>query len=210
MGSVGATVLARGLGAMLALFLTPVAAAAEATQHISLTGSAVRFTVPVNLKAFTIHGRVDDLSGSALLDSGKSGFVLRDIKVSVPVESIDTGIAVRDRHMRERVFQTTSGELPAVTFVAEEARCPRVGERARCTVAGTLSIRGTARPFSIDLDVGRDERGYRASGVSIVRLSDYGIERPRQFGVITADEILLEVDLCAMASLPPVPAAHEE
>ncbi len=195
---------------MLALFLAPVAAAAEGTQHISLTGSAVRFTVPVNVKAFTIHGRVDDLSGSALLESRESGFVLRRIEVSVRVESLDTGIALRDRHMRERVFQTTSGELPAVTFLAEEAGCPRVGERTRCTVDGSLSIRGTARPFSIDLDVVRDERGYRASGASIVRLSDYGIERPRKFGVITADEILLEIDLSSRASLPPVPAAHEE
>lgn len=209
MGSIGATVFARGVGAMLALCLAPVAAAAEATQHIALTGSAVRFTVPVNLKAFTIHGKAD-LAGSALLDSGKSGFVLRGIEVSVPVESLDTGMALRDRHMRERIFRTASGELPAVTFAAEEARCPLVGERARCTVAGSLSIRGRPRPFSIDLDVVRDERGYRASGASIVRLSDYGIKRPRQFGVITADEILLEIDLSAIASLPPTPAAHEE
>ena len=66
-----------------------------------------------------------------------------------------------------------------------------------CQVSGTLAIRGVARPFSIPLKIRAEGAAFRATGESTVKLSDYGIEQPSQFGVKTADEIQLHIEFSA-------------
>ena len=63
-----------------------------------------------------------------------------------------------------------------------------------CEVSGSLAIRGVARPFSIPLKIRAEGAAYRATGESKVKLSDYGIEQPSQFGVRTADEVQLHIE----------------
>ena len=47
------------------------------------------------------------------------------------------------------------------------------------------------------LKIRADGAAFRATGESAVKLSDYGIEQPSQFGVKTADEIQLHIEFSA-------------
>jgi polyisoprenoid-binding protein YceI len=116
----------------------------------------------------------------------------------MPVTALRTGMRLRDKHMRERIFETEAGDMPDVVFASERSTCRRVEDAARCRIIGTLSIRGIARPLSAEAFVTRNGPGYRAEAEARVLLSDYGIERPRQFGVVAADSIVLRVELTAI------------
>ncbi len=118
----------------------------------------------------------------------------------MPVKSILTGMAVRDEHMRRYIFTTADGKTPDLHFEGAEAACAAQAGRSSefsCQVSGALSIRGVARPFSIALKIRAEGTVYRAAGESTVKLSDYGIEQPSQFGVKTADEIQLHIEFSA-------------
>jgi polyisoprenoid-binding protein YceI len=174
--------------------------------RLALRGE-VRFTVPVNLRVLTIHGWTRALTGSVAVAPDEGGFALRDAALRVAVASLSTGMRLRDRHMRERIFATEDGGLPDVVFDSHASRCRLAGETAFCFVEGRLAIRARGRPFTVDLRVTRGGGAYRAAGEGRVRLSDYGIERPSQFGLKTADEVLLEIEV--VGELAPPNAADD-
>ena len=66
-----------------------------------------------------------------------------------------------------------------------------------CQVSGKLSIRGQARPFAPTLNVKEQSSTFRASGEGLVKLSDYGIPIPKQFGVSTSNEVKLKLTFAA-------------
>ena len=116
----------------------------------------------------------------------------------MPVNTLNTGMGLRDSHMRKYVFTTSDGQTPDVKFVASKATCSAAGaNQSTCHVSGDLSIRGTARPFTIALKVTENDGSYRASGEGIVKLSTYGIPQPSQLGVHTDDDIKLRLEFTA-------------
>lgn len=116
----------------------------------------------------------------------------------MPVKSILTGMSIRDEHMRRYIFTLDGNQTPDLRFEAGDTVCAAAGRgnEFTCRMVGTLAIRGTARPFSILLKVRAESAGagFRASGDSTVKLSDYSIATPSQFGVKTADEIQLHIE----------------
>ena len=101
--------------------------------------------------------------------------------------------------MRRYVFTTSGGEVPDLRFEGGNASCPGVlaGHEATCNISGTLSIRGIPRSFSVMLKIREANGGpsFRGGGDSVVRLSDYGIDPPSQFGVKTANEIQVHLEI---------------
>ena len=106
---------------------------------------------------------------------------------------------VRDEHMRKYIFTTSDGREPDLEFAAEMVTCPTssTAHEFTCPVAGSLSIRGVAKPFTMQLHVkeqGGSMTAYRASGDAIVKLSDYGIDAPSQFGVKPSHDVKFHLD----------------
>ncbi len=85
--------------------------------HLSL--GSVEFEAPVNIKALSIHGKANQLTGFLLLD----GLNLKQINVKIPVNSLSTGMKVRDKHMRQRIFQTEDGKFPDIEFFSSGINC---------------------------------------------------------------------------------------
>jgi polyisoprenoid-binding protein YceI len=159
---------------------------------------SVSFEVATNVFGTTVKGRSGSLSGYSHLRGGGEALQLEQIEVKVPVATLQTGIKVRDQHMRQYVFETADHQTPDLSFTAANASCVRETKDAyTCTAAGVLSLRGTPRPFTIVLDVKREDSAFTVKGAGKVALSHYGIERPSQFGVRTEDEVVLRLDLSA-------------
>jgi hypothetical protein len=105
--------------------------------------------------------------------------------------------------MRKQIFTDDSGRTPDLRFAGERFECRSAAARRHtCTVEGTLQVRGVTKPFAITLVVKEDGGAFRVSGSGTVRLSDYGIGRPAQLGVSTANEVTLSFDLVARAGAP--------
>jgi polyisoprenoid-binding protein YceI len=135
------------------------------------------------------------------------GLHLEKVETSIPVKSIFTGMAIRDEHMRRYIFTTADGRTPDLHFEAAEAACAAQSGRSgefSCQVSGSLAIRGVARPFSIPLKIRVDGAMFRATGESSLKLSEYGIEQPSQFGVRTADEVQLHIEFSGKEAAPKI------
>ena len=114
------------------------------------------------------------------------------------VQTLSTGLGLRDEHMRKYIFTTGDGKLPDLTFVADRTACaPAAAGESTCKVSGQLAIRGTTRPFAIALKVNKAGDSYRAAGDGTLKLSAYGIAQPSQFGVTTTDEVKLHLEFTA-------------
>jgi len=186
--------------ALVTTTITGIAAQAPsgASTPVEVRGGTASFDVGTNVPALNVHGKSTSLEARGTIRPGANGPQLEQIEATVPVKTLATGMGLRDEHMRKYVFTTADGQTPDVKFSARQAACSKTGaSQSTCDVTGDLSIRGTARPFSISLKVTEDRDSYRASGDGIVKLSAYGIPQPSQLGVHTDDEIKLRLDFTA-------------
>ncbi|MFI5170039.1 MAG: YceI family protein [Vicinamibacterales bacterium] len=176
---------------------------------VEVRGGTVTFKVDTNLPAINVHGKSKALAGKVYVRESTNGVLLEKLEASLPVESLDTGLGLRDEHMRKRVFTTSDGQLPDLKFAADTARCSPAAPAgaSTCQLAGNLSLRGVARPFTIALKVNEDSGKVRASGDGLVKLSTYGIVRPTNLGVQTADDVILHLEVTAVR--PPGRATSE-
>ena len=189
------------LASTIALALVGSAAAQQTATDanaVEIRGGTAAFDVGTNVSAISVHGKSNALTARLKLRRGPDGPVLEGIEAAVPVKSLNTGMGMRDEHMRKYVFTTESGDLPDLKFTADKASCSKSGaKQSTCDLSGTLVIRGTPRPFTIAIKLTDDGDTIRAVGDSAVTLSAYGIERPSQLGVKTADDVKLRFDLTA-------------
>jgi polyisoprenoid-binding protein YceI len=174
---------------------------AERLKPVEVRGGTASFDVDTNLPVLSVHGKSSALEGRVQIRQGPDGPLLEKIDATLPVKTLVTGLKRRDEHMQKYVFETSDGQLPDMRFIADKAACAKVsGNQSTCQLAGTLSIRGTARPFTIALKVTENGGSFHALGESVVKLSAYGIERPSQLGVSVADDVKLKLDFTARPS----------
>ncbi len=101
------------------------------------------FTVS-NLFVKTVHGRFGDVTATVRADAAGG----LEVDACVAVESVDTGIAKRDRHLRSRDFFAAE-DHPYLTFRSTGCEHGLDG----MTLHGDLSIRGVARPVALAAEV---------------------------------------------------------
>jgi len=166
-------------------------------------GGVASFTADTNIPAVTIKGKSTAMKGDVSASRTPEGLLIEHIQATVPVKSLQTGMGLRDEHMRKYIFTTADGQTPDLVFQADDAKCP-IGAQASCTITGSLTIRGIARPFAIGLKLREEGGGFKVSGDSIIKLSDYGIEQPSQLGVKTENAVAVRVEFNARPAAPRV------
>jgi len=167
-------------------------------ETIQIEHASATFQVGTNMPGLFVKGKSDALLARVQLRRNADGVTLERIEARLPVKTLATGIALRDQHMREHVFRTPDGQTPDVKFEGGGVSCTGIvpGREASCRVSGTLTIRGTPRSFVVVLKI-REAAGapvFRAGGDGMVKLSEYGIDQPTQFGVKTDNEIRLHFE----------------
>jgi polyisoprenoid-binding protein YceI len=169
-----------------------------AATPIEVQGGTATFDVGTNVPALGVHGKSTALKARGRVRHHGEAPVLEQLTAVVPVKSLNTGMGLRDDHMRKKVFMTGDGQLPDLEFSARESSCARAAaNQSTCEVSGDLAIRGVPRPFTITLKVTQEGEAYRAVGDGIVKLSEYGIEQPSQLGVRTEDDVKLRFNFTA-------------
>jgi polyisoprenoid-binding protein YceI len=170
---------------------------------VGVNQGTISFEVATNVPALRVHGKSTSLAARARVGAGPDRFVLEQIEAIVPVRSLETGMALRDDHMRKYIFTTAAGDIPDVQFSGDRTECAKSDpRRATCTVSGALTIRGTAKPFAMTVTISEENGTIRAAGSGIVKLSAYGIEQPSQLGVRTTDDVKLKLELTVKRSSP--------
>jgi polyisoprenoid-binding protein YceI len=134
--------------------------------------------------------RIEGKSAEVSLDDETSALVFK-----VPVATIDTGIGLRNRHLREA--------LEADKFPVATMRVPRAGltepSEARPLYDGStkaeLTLHGRTRPVSVHYRAERDAGLTKVLGSLQFDVRDFDIQLPTYLGVTVHPEVEVEVVL---------------
>ncbi|GHB66630.1 polyisoprenoid-binding protein [Streptomyces viridiviolaceus] len=159
-------------------------------------GFVARHAMVTNVK-----GKFLDFSGTLHLDG--SDPARSTASLDVTMDSIDTGSADRDGHLKSSDFFRTD-EFPTMTFRSTKAEALG-GDDYRIT--GDLTVLGTTKPITIDLEfngVAKDPFGNERVGfegkAEILR-SEWGLTWNAALetgGVLVSDKIKLNFDVSAI------------
>jgi polyisoprenoid-binding protein YceI len=165
--------------------------------HSSI-GFVARHAMVTNVK-----GSFTDVAGTLQLDGTDPS--RSTATLDVRMESIDTGSADRDGHLKSADFFKTD-EFPEMTFRSTKAEALG-GDDYRVT--GDLTILGTTKPLSIDLEFngsatdpfGNERVGFE--GKAEILRSAWGLTWNAALetgGVLVSDKIKLRFDISAIRS----------
>ena len=159
----------RGLALALALGLAGWIATARADAvrfHVQAEASDVTFKATSRL--MNADGRFQRVAGEITVDP--KDLTTAKVALSVEASSIETGIAMRDNHLRSEDFLDVK-QFPRLTF--ESDRVQADGRRA--TVFGRLTVHGVTRDIAVPVDVDLSESALVATGEFVINRRDYGI-----------------------------------
>ncbi|MFG2949713.1 YceI family protein [Streptomyces adustus] len=165
----------------------------------SALGFVARHAMVTNVK-----GKFNDFTGSLRLDGRDPAASTATIDITM--DSIDTGSADRDGHLKSADFFKTD-EFPVMTFRSTKAEALG-GDDFRIT--GDLTILGVTKPLSIDLEFsgaaqdpfGNERVGFE--GKAEILRSEWGLTWNAALetgGVLVSDKIKLHFDISAIKNV---------
>jgi polyisoprenoid-binding protein YceI len=175
--------------------VTGTSPATQPTQwQIDPAHSAAHFSVR-HLMISNVRGEFTKVSGNAVLDPSEPA--KSTVEVSIDTSSIDTRELQRDEHLRSADFFDVANH-PTITF--REKKITPAG-KDRFKVAGDLTIRGTTREVTFDVEGPvppvKDPWGNIRTGVSAtakINRKDFGLvwnALTEAGGMVVGDEVSL-------------------
>ncbi len=189
--------MARRVPALLTLSLlalaVPRARAADATWRV--VRGEVRVLCPLTIGG-SFEAKTEALTGTVTLASAAQVF---GGELAVDLATLETGIGLRDEHLREKYLEVGHGPDFARAVLSQI----RLGEgdpstvQGRTRFSGTFLLHGTKRPVSGQATVRREGRTVRVEAGFPVTLPDFGIAKPRYLGVGVKDRVQVTASLVA-------------
>lgn len=129
---------------------------------------------------FSLEGKTHQLK---VEDDGKV------LKVVVPLSGLQTGISLRDRHMREKYLEVEKYPDAVLSLPWSAVKLPEDGRTVEATVPGTMALHGKTHDVQVRYKLTRSGNSYQVSGNIALDIRDYGIEIPSYFGITVQPEI---------------------
>jgi polyisoprenoid-binding protein YceI len=160
----------------------------------SLTRGDIRITCPLTIGG-SFEGRSPSVSGSlASAASAPSAF---SGEIRVDLRTIDTGISLRNQHMRENYLEVAKApgfETAVLTDLALlDLEAARTGGKSPFTAQ--LLVHGVRKSVSGNANFRLRGNIATVDARFPLRISDHGIPPPRYLGVGVADEIQIQASL---------------
>lgn len=187
------------MAAAALLVLLPGLAATSSAAGYRVEKGQVRVTVPLK-PGGAFEARTTALSGTVQPGSGRPLPLRGDL--SIDLASIDTGIALRNQHLREKYLEVAKG-AGFERAVLSDIRLHEAGDgtfEGRTPFSGTLLLHGVSRPVTGTSEIRREGQGVRVDARFPLELTDFGIEPPEYLGVGVASRLLVAVELVATAA----------
>lgn len=135
-------------------------------------------------------GRTGDVTGGMVVE----GTTVEEASFEADLRTLKSDEERRDGQVQGRILDTAT--YPTATFLLSEPISlgsePPVGEVVTKKATGDLTVRGTTRPVTFDLEAKRGEDRIEISGVIPIVFADFGIPNPSNFVAATEDRGLLE------------------
>ncbi len=171
-------------GAAVAALLAPVALSAAVFNVAPGPPNLVKFDSKATAESFS--GTTGQVNGTINFDPESLADSVQ-VAMTVDLASLDTGIAIRNKHMREDHLQTD--QYPTATFHGGRIRNAldhslAGGKTVRFDLDGEFQIHGVTRRITVPMEATLTgetpgKRTVHVVGHFPVTLADYNISRPR-------------------------------
>ena len=179
---------------------TSATRAGTSTWRMDPAHSSVEFSVK-HMMMTTVRGRFKEIEATLTADEEHPEGCCVEVKIRV--DSIDTGVPDRDKHLRSPDFFDAE-RYPYITFRSEGLEGDFRAEGDRFKVAGDLTIHGTTMKVSLDSVFegrGGDPWGKERAGFSArteIDRRDWGLKWNQALetgGVLVANKVRIDVEV---------------
>ena len=129
---------------------------------------------------FSLDGKTNQLR---IEDDGTT------LKFIVPLAGLQTGISLRDRHMREKYLHVDKYPDAVLELPWSGVKLPEDGQTSQGTAAGKMSLHGKSKDVQVKYRIVRTGNRYQVTGNVPLNLKDYEIDVPSYFGVTVQPDI---------------------
>ena len=147
----------------------------------------------------SFDGKTSDVNGTIVADPAKPSAA--SVQININVDSLDTGVGLRNKEMRERYLETT--RFGTATFKSISVAGPAsiaANQPADVNVTGDLTLHGVTKRMTIPVRVVLipDGRIHATTNFKI-RMPEFGITVPHNVLVTVNDEVPVHLDVWAGA-----------
>lgn len=181
--------------AALVLLPTWGASPADAPSWMVSQGD-VRVLCPMTVGG-SFDAKTTSLAGTVALTTARPAAFAGDLVVDL--RTLDTGIGLRDDHLRSNYLEVDKGE----GFDKAVLSNIRLGDvdagtfQGRTGFTGAFRVHGTAKEVAGQADIRREGAGVRVEATFPVVLADYAIPKPQYLGVGVKSQVEVKVSFVA-------------
>jgi polyisoprenoid-binding protein YceI len=144
-------------------------------------------------------GKTSKISGTIVADPAKPGAASVDL--TIDLNSLDTGVGLRNREMREKYLETVkwpNGTFKSVSVAGPDSIAPNAPVDVKVT--GDLTIHNVTRRVTVPVRIVLIPDGRIHATTSFnVRMPDYDIHVPHNILVTVDDQVGVRVEVWAAA-----------
>jgi len=123
----------------------------------------------------SIEGKTEDLT---LADDGQT------LTFTVPMATVDTGIPLRDEHMRDTYVQVAQFPDLVLALPRDQIELPaEKGESRSGTANATFTVHGVTHPVTVSYTAKRKAESWTIDATFAFDVGDYGIAIPSYMGI---------------------------
>jgi polyisoprenoid-binding protein YceI len=179
------------------VLLSAAAMAQTSSWDIDPAHSAAQFTVR-HMGLSNVTGSFTKVSGSAVLND--KDITQSQVQATIDVSSVDTRVADRDKDLRSPNF-FDAANYPTMEFKSSKI----VNNGGKLQVIGDLTMHGTTRPVTLDVDGptaetkdpwGNTRRGLSAT--TTINRQDFGLKWNNRMGTgeaVVGDMVKIQLDV---------------
>jgi polyisoprenoid-binding protein YceI len=166
-------------------------AAAQANETFKIDPSHSTIAFGVRHMLGTAKGKFSKFKGTIVVDRDHPE--QSSVTVTIDVASIDTGIAKRDEHLREELFNVA--KYPEITF--KSRRVKQTGASAG-EITGDLTMRGVTRAITLSVQLASkgEATRWRVTTAPLKR-SQFGLVFSKSAETVSmiSDEVAVEIEI---------------
>jgi polyisoprenoid-binding protein YceI len=162
------------LGVLGALLASPALA------DVEKVGDALASFSGKGPAGFRLEGKTNELRVS---DDGQK------VVFTVPLAKLETGISLRDRHMREKYLEVEKYPDAVLEVPWSGIKVPEPGKTVTDKTKGTMSLHGKTKEVAVNYTVAAMGNTYQVTGTVPLNIKDFDINVPSYLGVTVKPDI---------------------
>ena len=157
---------------------------AKKGQDFAVNAGALEFFAIGKPSMLKIHGESAQMTGNLNRDGNSVTGVLE-----IPLESFETGMKVRNDHLKNKVFETSKFDKAKLTIVTLTLPEGKSGELKDLPFTGKLMLHGVEKDVNGVASLNAQEKTMGFNAELNVKMSDFQMPQPEFMGMTVQDQV---------------------